>query len=613
MRPVQKTFNQKPRPLKAEEEMMFKRLTVLTVVVMATVNCESPRRRTTTEGVWPPLDVRTFETCKEDACHLPNTGFVFNSTPLEGGGADLVYGPVTDHESFLMVCARPNNEATDEWTAVAYTDKVSSGHSVAIRGTDYGDRIVWAEKAVSCLSPDGTGSYDVGGVPPTSWGKNIALVGGNGGDTIEDLPRSDFDIEIATIIDGGDGDDDISTPEGDACHTVLIGGQGNDTVADRTTGISYVTEEWPGQATRQFPAGDNTVVVTHSSWLMVIAQSGNNTIDTSRTDGRARIMISSLSGNRNVVTTGNGPDMLFDGDGDVVANLGNGMNWFEGRGGGLDDITTGSDSDLVIGGTRRTVAHLGGGDDQAYGGQGTLEAHGEAGNDTLLGNTLPGCMIGIGFRLDETSTRWPDDCVVETGYVEGTDDTDIVDGGAGIDICDAEEMTDCESELCADGWCEYGAGEDCETCPEDCGACPYCGDTYCDEWWYSPETCTTCPADCGECPDVCGDGLCNGAESCATCEEDCGICPYCGDGDCYLHETCTSCPDDCGECPPGCGNGICSDTESCATCPEDCEECPTVCGDDICNDGESCSTCPDDCDECPLTCGDGHCSESDTE
>ena len=42
-------------------------------------------------------------------------------------------------------------------------------------------------------------------------------------------------------------------------------------------------------------------------------------------------------------------------------------------------------------------------------------------------------------------------------------------------------------------------GEICDTCPLDCGICPYCGDGGCD--WN--ETCVNCEWDCGECP-TCG-------------------------------------------------------------------------------------------------------------
>lgn len=74
--------------------------------------------------------------------------------------------------------------------------------------------------------------------------------------------------------------------------------------------------------------------------------------------------------------------------------------------------------------------------------------------------------------------------------------------------------------VCGDGICY---GEDCSTCSDDCGACPYCGDAECN----GTEDCNSCETDCGACP-VCGDGVCNGSEDCESCADDCGACPIGG-------------------------------------------------------------------------------------
>jgi hypothetical protein len=57
----------------------------------------------------------------------------------------------------------------------------------------------------------------------------------------------------------------------------------------------------------------------------------------------------------------------------------------------------------------------------------------------------------------------------------------------------------------------------------------------------------TCPQDCGAC-NYCGDGNCGDGETCSTCPQDCGACNYCGDGNCGDGETCTNCLSDCGQC-----------------------------------------------------------------
>ena len=59
---------------------------------------------------------------------------------------------------------------------------------------------------------------------------------------------------------------------------------------------------------------------------------------------------------------------------------------------------------------------------------------------------------------------------------------------------------------CPNGVCEPALGEDCTTCPQDCGTCPTttssstivlpgCGDSVCDNG--AGENCETCPQDCG--------------------------------------------------------------------------------------------------------------------
>ncbi|MBE7482404.1 MAG: hypothetical protein HS104_20785 [Polyangiaceae bacterium] len=116
---------------------------------------------------------------------------------------------------------------------------------------------------------------------------------------------------------------------------------------------------------------------------------------------------------------------------------------------------------------------------------------------------------------------------------------------------------------CGDGSCDSGSGEDCNTCPGDCGACPappsqpqpgassecagHCGQQ-------APSGCW-CDASCAQFGDCCGDG-----SSCSACGN-CGgsgsppPAAQCGDGTCNGSETCGDCPGDCGSCPSGGGSG----------------------------------------------------------
>ena len=189
--------------------------------------------------------------------------------------------------------------------------------------------------------------------------------------------------------------------------------------------------------------------------------------------------------------------------------------------------------------------------------------------------------------------------------------------------CDKSAFTDrgfckCTSSLCkncGNGTCDTKDGENCETCPKDCGCqspkkcfngiCTgYCGDQVCDP----SENCTNCP-DCGcpqgqecalgTCRTFCGNGTCDKGETCKNCVTDCacagrkrcvsGACVgFCGDNTCDANESCTDCATDCGctqkkVCIKGkcedkskqesCGNGVCEIRlgEGCDNCPKDCQ------------------------------------------
>lgn len=141
--------------------------------------------------------------------------------------------------------------------------------------------------------------------------------------------------------------------------------------------------------------------------------------------------------------------------------------------------------------------------------------------------------------------------------------------------CSAGNDSDCPA-ACGDGHCS--PGEDCASCPGDCGECgPACGDGVC----HPDEGCETCPLDCGACGPVCGDGLCFPEEEC-VCLADCPVCalPECtdgkdNDGDGLIDMEDPGClhPLDEAEYDDWCGNGICEPEfgEDPATCQADCQ------------------------------------------
>ena len=108
------------------------------------------------------------------------------------------------------------------------------------------------------------------------------------------------------------------------------------------------------------------------------------------------------------------------------------------------------------------------------------------------------------------------------------------DPGGGAEGADNIQMWLTPQGECGDDTCE--PGETCENCPEDCGACPFCGDgevnqpeEECDPPGF-PSTCSNdqaCLPGC-TCGDDCGDGLCSGEEDECNCPQDCpGVCPEC--------------------------------------------------------------------------------------
>ena len=148
------------------------------------------------------------------------------------------------------------------------------------------------------------------------------------------------------------------------------------------------------------------------------------------------------------------------------------------------------------------------------------------------------------------------------------------------------------SQVCRGGqWLNYNIN------PSDCESC--------------------CGADSSGCTALagCGNGLCETGEDCSSCPTDCGGCgPSCGNGACEGGESCSSCPGDCGGCGPVCGNGACEGGESCSGCPGDCGGCGPVCGNGACEGGEDCAGCPGDCGACPPTCAvEGHMGAGDND
>jgi hypothetical protein len=176
-------------------------------------------------------------------------------------------------------------------------------------------------------------------------------------------------------------------------------------------------------------------------------------------------------------------------------------------------------------------------------------------------------------------------------YVEGFDAADY--GSFELSITAPAGGGSCDN----DNTCDTGSGEDCSTCPADCGVCgsggcdgSHCGFTFCS----ASCPCTYGQADCdsnADCVDnlVCGwqkgeDFGCDPSDAVDACVPigEANIDGYCGDGICYDYgdadEDETNCPQDCGS-GPTCGDSSCDSGEDCSSCPADCGSCAS--GSDI--------------------------------
>ena len=199
---------------------------------------------------------------------------------------------------------------------------------------------------------------------------------------------------------------------------------------------------------------------------------------------------------------------------------------------------------------------------------------------------------------------------------------------------------------CGDGVC--ASGEDCQTCPADCGQCPVCWDVDLGSGPVDGLWTTTGRADSRR-DATCGDGgsgpdlalrwtapargryliSVTEADFRAILEVRTGSCPgwelTCADT-ASSAGTATAALD-AGEqivividgagssygqvrlavtaLPSRCGDGWCDGSEDCDNCASDCGRCGPVCGNGWCEAGEDCSTCSRDCGACGPTCGDG--------
>lgn len=195
------------------------------------------------------------------------------------------------------------------------------------------------------------------------------------------------------------------------------------------------------------------------------------------------------------------------------------------------------------------------------------------------------------------------------------------DGWLDCDDPDCASDASCAVTACnGNGVCD--AGEDCNTCPDECvtGTGPSCGNGICEAG--DGEDCVTCPSDCagrqggkpakrfccgsggGTNPVGCSDPRCT--EQGLACLEKPAATSCCGDGVCSGMETSCNCAIDCGpassaeETRTTCRDGLDNDCDGAADCADtDCvadSNCFSCNKNGICEVGEDCMSCAADCD-----------------
>lgn len=219
------------------------------------------------------------------------------------------------------------------------------------------------------------------------------------------------------------------------------------------------------------------------------------------------------------------------------------------------------------------------------------------------------------------SSQWDEACVFELANLA----PGFCCGDAHCTEADSCETCPEECGVCPPACCEEHEAPGCSD--QYVAACvcqfhPEC----CQDAWTKSCVIASIELQCNQCTLSCGDGLCFGGEECTTCPQDCGECA----SDCCSGRTVPGCTDPramevvCGELPfccntlwseacaaaldallndYCCGDGKCSAFEECDRCTADCGLCQPICGEKGCEEGETCLTCPADCGECqPLDC-----------
>jgi hypothetical protein len=429
--------------------------------------------------------------------------------------------------------------------------------------------------------------------------------------------RADFGTDIACCISASrSGSAQTFGTTGDGLDTLSTDAELTAVLNDGTSRMKVVTNiSWCGGAGTNiigcaWVGGNGGAVVRMSSLInesiLWIHEYGHNTGLNHASDSRF-LMYGSVTGNNNGMSQADCNQYHSPASG-TQQNVVDGGACTDVDG---DDVHDVLDNCPAVNNTDQLDANANGVGDACEGG--------ECGNGILEpGEDCDGADLGGAACSDNgCSTGTPTcalDCTVDYGACGGCpvcDNNGTCDAGEDCDSCPNDCPTGAGAS-CGNGICEAGNGEDCLSCAADCrgkqngrrnnryccgdgaGENPLsCSNSTCTngEW-----QCTNTPAS----PSCCGDASCDGAEDGNSCPLDCGAPPACGDGTCNGNETICTCSADCGT-PPGsetsCTNGNDDDCDAAVDCNDsDCS------GDPACSCGQPGSSCSTSGDCCSNSC-----------
>ena len=205
---------------------------------------------------------------------------------------------------------------------------------------------------------------------------NFLHITANGNEQIDPLPLS----EIANLaLIAGDGADSIvfaaSLNSGLTAPVMIFGGGGNDSIDTSAVTFSVGVDAGAG----------NDNVITGAGNDQVLGGDGNDTINGAAGD--------------DTLLGGNDSDTIRGGAGADAIDGGAGNDLLAGQGGNGDTLLGGSGDDTLDGGAGNDFLYGGDGNDQLIGGAGNDVLSGGLNNDTLQGNDGNDTLIG-GFGID---------------------------------------------------------------------------------------------------------------------------------------------------------------------------------------------------------------------